>query len=169
MVSERTLELDIIKPIVLSGAYNSILEIGNVTHNWFNHEHDVVDLYEKFGNIINEDIRYYRPNKIYNLIFSISSFEHILDDNFKYPVIDALINTISLLSINGLFVMTILVNYNKDMDLILDNITIFRQDYYKRITDEDWEMCDRKRLDGGVYCVPFHGANELRVCYYIMR
>lgn len=152
-----------------------ILEIGNVCSNHFNvyslggeYLYDIIDLYEVNGLCINEDIRYYRSDILYDLIISISTLEHIgeVEKDSRYGIIDALLNIKGLLVSGGICIFTVPVNYQKEMDFILDQITIFdRVIFMKRISDTEWVETDREGVSGGIYSYPYLGANELRICW----
>ena len=61
-------------------SWKKILEVGNILSHYFSVNHDIVDKYEKDVDVINQDIIDYHPNKKYDLIVSISSLEHVGED-----------------------------------------------------------------------------------------
>ena len=76
--NERIIEVPIILEIFKKFKGKRILEIGNVLKNYFPQlSHDVLDKYEKKEGIINEDVADFKPIQKYDLIISISTFEHI--------------------------------------------------------------------------------------------
>ena len=54
-----------------------ILELGNVLSHYYPVHHDIVDKYEKSSGVSNVDIRDFDTSKDYDLVVSISTFEHI--------------------------------------------------------------------------------------------
>jgi len=75
--NERCVEVPLAKSIV-DKEKGRILEMGNVLpHYYKNARWDVLDKFEKGKNILNADIASFKPKNKYNLILSISTFEHI--------------------------------------------------------------------------------------------
>jgi len=54
-----------------------ILEVGNVLAHYYPHQHDVLDKYEQAPGVMNGDVVDFRPGKLYDLIVSISTLEHV--------------------------------------------------------------------------------------------
>lgn len=84
-ITERTIEIPVVgyylKKMRPGG---EILEIGNVSSHYYTHFKelfkkpiDIVDKHEKGFNVVNTDIGEYQPDKKYDFIFSISTFEHM--------------------------------------------------------------------------------------------
>lgn len=129
--NERAIEV----PIVLNYFRSSkhILEIGNVLKHYISSGHQVLDKYEKGESIINEDIISFKSKKKYDLIVSISTFEHIGIDDFprdSEKAIKAIKYVIkNLLSKEGSFVITFPINYNTSLSKLpisrLSNYSIF--------------------------------------------
>jgi hypothetical protein len=73
--SERAVEVPIIWEIVKKYQGKKILEVGNVLANYFPVNHDIVDKYDKFPGVINQDVVDFQPaeNENYDLIVSIST------------------------------------------------------------------------------------------------
>jgi len=144
-----------------------ILEIGNVLSHYFDINHDVLDKYERDHNVINEDIVNFNPVTKYDLIVSISTFEHIgWDETPCEPkkVYHCIEKVKSLLSKNGRAIITVPFGYNLDMDkLFQDKIIKFtKQHYLKRISrDNDWKESDWKSIKDTKYNYPFPAANGL--------
>jgi hypothetical protein len=117
---ERALEIPIVMKYIEEN--KDVLEIGNVLSHYFNFRHDIVDKYEKYPGIINEDITEFKTNRRYDVIASISTFEHIgYDEEQKdeNKVIRALECAKNLLKPGGKIVVTLPVCYNKPMDKML--------------------------------------------------
>ena len=90
MLSERAVEIPILRHVLDQGSYPRVLEIGNVTKHYcelfqdFQHK-DTVDRYERAYDVENVDIREFRSDAPYDLVFSISTFEHMDRDGGRNP------------------------------------------------------------------------------------
>jgi len=85
-LTERSIEIPIVKHLLGMYAHETVLEIGNVSNYYYDefkdcfNKKDTVDQYESGHDVINLDIRDFKPNKKYDFIFSISTFEHMDSD-----------------------------------------------------------------------------------------
>jgi hypothetical protein len=152
-LNERQLEIPIFTHIINNTNSLNILEIGNTYNHYHAFEHDIIDKYEKGNNVINEDITFYKTDKKYDLIFSISTFEHIgYNENEPYDfekVKDAIKNTVSMLNHNGLFVFSFALGWNNKLDeMIIKNqqIKIDKMLFYKRYYHDNWLKVDKNVL-----------------------
>lgn len=183
-LNERTVEVGIIKDVVenyIKNTNGNVLEIGNVLSHYFPVKWDILDKYETGDNVINEDIASFTPVNKYDLIVSISTFEHIGFDEGRYAknmveqnndkFIEAVKNVKSkCLNDNGLFVMTIPLNFNLNINSILfdKNNTIFDQIYFMKKTtiSNVWEQCSAEDAITKKYDNPFPWANGLAICFF---
>lgn len=77
-INERAVEVPVAIDM-LKGSPKA-LEIGAVTPHYLIHKHEVIDLYEKFPGVINADVLTYQPKEEnYDLVFSISTLDHLLN------------------------------------------------------------------------------------------
>lgn len=84
--NERSVEIPIVRAILLRHHGARILEVGNVLAHYFPIQHDVIDKYEVLPGVINQDILAFVPAEKYDLILSISRLEHIgWDEQPKDP------------------------------------------------------------------------------------
>ena len=115
-INERCVEVPIIWKIVCAHNGKNILEVGNTLGYYFDIKHDVVDKYDKLkSSTINQDIVDFSSPKKYDLIVSISTFEHIgVDEEEKdeNKIIRAVENIKNLLSLTGKAYITIPLGYN---------------------------------------------------------
>lgn len=186
-LDERTIELPIIIDIIqeeLKHGKINMLEVGNVLSDpkyelpsgIIIPARDIVDKYEKGPGVINKDIMDYWPEgKMYDLIVSISTIEHIgFDENERNP--DKIPQTIerlkSMLAPGGKFVFTVPVGYNSDLDskvLFNDNSDLQRY-FMKRISkDNKWaQIMDRKEAATYRYGSKYRlwAANCVAVCMF---
>lgn len=120
--NERCIEIPIFKEIIKKNAGKCILEVGNVLQRYFTINHEVVDKYEAYKGVINQDILNYKPRNKYDLIVSISTLEHIgydedIKDNNK--ILKAVKKMKSLLKSNGELIISVPLGYNSNLDDIL--------------------------------------------------
>ena len=84
-LTERSIEIPIVKYLLDFYKPDKVLEIGNVTKHYYDlfklfFEKDTIDKYEVAYDVINEDIANYLHSPKYDLIYSISTFEHMDSD-----------------------------------------------------------------------------------------
>ena len=139
--NERSVEIPIIWQIVQENSDKRILEIGNVLRHYFPCSHDTVDLTERYPGVIIRDITDFRPGNKYELIVSISTFEHIgcWEKGHRQPekLLQAIENVMeNVLTAGGEFILTVPFGYNPDMDSYLADGTIkFNSSYCMKQTD----------------------------------
>ena len=165
--NERTIELPIVFDAMKS-CKGDILEIGNVTQHYWKHPSiDVVDKYEVGPGVKNIDIMDYY--KKYDLIVSISTFEHIgLDEEDKREskVFDAIHHCKKMLKPNGKMIITIPTSYNGVLDRkILGQFVHYdRVNCYRRVDAfNNWEGCSLLDAVHMNYGAPYLNANGLYV------
>lgn len=174
--TERVVEI----PIILSyiNKNKKILEVGNVLSQFVKVKWDVVDKFECGEGIINEDIIGFKPEEKYDLIVSVSTFEHI---GFNEDVgggekpggecnVDKIrqgINNLKgCLKLGGIMVATVPLGYNNEMDVrLFDNRLGFDEVYFlKRVSK--WNIWKEVRIDEVVnpqYGWPYPCANYICV------
>jgi len=85
-LTERSIEIPIIKYFLGLYKHENVLEIGNVSNHYYDEfkdmfvHKDTVDKYESGYDVINQDIADYKSDKKYDFIYSISTFEHMDSD-----------------------------------------------------------------------------------------
>lgn len=166
--NERAVEVSFVMGIVKKYQGENILEVGNVLSNYSNFNHDILDKYEKGVGVINEDAADFNSDKKYNLIISISTFEHVGwdGDEPKEPnkILRAVENMEACLAPGGEIIITVPVGYNSYLDKLLEEgkIRFTRTYYLKRISqDNKWIEADWKNIKNVKYNNPFRGANGL--------
>ncbi len=165
-LNDRTVEIPIIMKIIQQYKGKNILELGNVLSHYFDFPHDVVDKYENGMNIINQDIVEFNPKKKYDLIISISTLEHIgwdesPRDDTKIPRV--IMNLKSLLSENGMMVITFPIGYNQALDnhRKLGKIRFQNEYYMKRLGENHWTEAKWNEVKLSTFGEPFEGSNGL--------
>lgn len=170
--NERAIELSIISSYLSNYHHDDILEIGAVTNHYLESNWKIIDKFEVGQSIHNEDIEFFRTNKKYKFIFSISTLEHVgVDDdieNIDSNKIDRVFNNIidNLLDDNGVFIFTIPLGYNHDLDnkIINKHINLTHTNFYKKINKKNnWKEVSISEVSRSDYGSVFSGAGELLV------
>ena len=170
---ERTVEVPIAKTYLDRFAGKQILEIGNVMSHYFPARYDIVDKFEKAPGIINEDILAYRPGKSYDLILSVSTFEHIgFDDeameSSRKKILEAIAACRKLLATDGVFLLTVPIGYNPDLDDLIraGELGAARELYLQRPGRLRWEQTDRAGALRHQFKTPYPYANALLIAEF---
>ena len=171
--SERCVEIPIAKSYLDQFPNGAVLEVGNVLSHYFPARHDILDKFEKADGIINQDILDYRPEKQYDLILSISTFEHIgFDDESTEPsggkIKAAIAACRRLLKPGGKFVLTVPVGYNPDLDDLMrtGELKPDQEFYLLRSKKLDWEPATKADALKCRFKTPFPYANAILVAEF---
>ena len=151
--NERAVEVAVTLDLLRTKKEAKVLEIGSVMPNYFNFKHDVVDKYDESGDpeIIRCDIVDYSPKKKYDLIISISTFEHIgwdsgleAKEKGTGKIATALEHTKTLLDAGGLMMITMPLGYNTELDQLLKDRKLAFDEIYcmRRGEYNEWEQID---------------------------
>jgi len=130
---EREIEIPLALELLKKFKGKNIFEVGNVLNYYTKINHDVLDKYEIYKNVINEDIINFKSNKKYDLIISISTIEHIgFDEHSKNlkNVLYAIKNIKNLLSKGGTFFFTIPWGHNYYLEDLIKKKKIKLSDKY---------------------------------------
>jgi hypothetical protein len=178
---ERGVEIPIIKEsiknFIESNKQGRILEVGNVLSHYFVTHWDIVDKFEQGENVINEDIEKFLPDKKYDLIVSISTFEHIGWDNDKIPepsikILNAFNNLRdNCLNKGGKIIITTPMGWNPHMDKIIEkNLCNFNNlGFLKKVGKNKWIEVDKQTALNSKYGSPFPYANCVFVGEYTKK
>ena len=169
-LSERAIEIPIIKYFLDQANYEEILEIGNVTNHYYDYfrqafadkHKTVVDKFERGQGVINLDIAAYAPDHRFDFVFSISTFEHMDSDLGMNP--DYVEGSSRLLSVaadnikhvgdallkdRGKFVVTAPIGYAPEWDRtfysnVFDecNFSAVRKYLFRRKSELFWEQAN---------------------------
>jgi len=168
--SERCVEIPIAKSYLDQHAKGAVLEVGNVLSHYFPARHDILDKFEKANGIINQDILDYRPAKQYDLILSISTFEHIgFDDESTEPsggkIKAAIAACRRLLKPDGRLVLTLPIGYNPELDELIrtGELASSREFFLCRRKKTDWVPATREEALKFSYKKPFPYANAVAI------
>jgi SAM-dependent methyltransferase len=177
--NERSVEIPFVWDIVKKARSESkkVLEVGNVLSNYFSIDHDVVDKYEKstYPGLLNVDFNDYYPGEKYDLIVSISTFEHIgkIDPpEFRGRVKEAVDHVADLLAPGGSAVITVPAGYNDFLDQAIKDgrisfsKTVCVERHPKR---NEWKETTLETALGKPYIRPFPGATGLIIGYVMQN
>lgn len=167
---ERTVEIPIaLKTYSLNG---DVLEVGNVLTQYFLFHHDVVDKYEKEAGVINEDILTFAPGKLYDLILSVSTLEHVgWDEIPKKPekLLPAFANLKSLLKPGGRLLATVPLGYNSFLDECLNRglLELTRVSFMKRVSKtNDWVEASKEDAMNRTYGSRYPCGNAIAIMIF---
>lgn len=161
-INERIVEVPIIRKYV-EGKQGSTLEVGNVLGQYLGRRWTTVDLVEKEHGVTNCDILDWKGGP-YDLIVSISTFEHIGVDHGKVPsrAMDAILHCCHLLRSGGRFVFTIPMGYHPLLDEWLLTKWHGSSSYLKRVSaDNRWDQVGKADVQDAKYGSPFKYGNVI--------
>lgn len=167
--NERAVEIPIVWNVVKKRKNLSILEVGNVLSHYFPVYHDVVDKYEKAPGVINMDIEKYKPRKKYDLVVSISTFEHLgHDKDGKDPkkILRVIEQLKKHLKPDGEILFTVPIGYNRSLDELITKgkIKANRLGFLKRISKYNiWKEVKIAEVLKLKYSIPFPNANAVGI------
>jgi SAM-dependent methyltransferase len=149
-----------------------ILEVGNVMPHYGYRCHDIVDLYEHTEGVHSVDVVDFHPAALYDLIFSISTIEHVgFDEDIEQPdkPVRAVDHLKTLLRPGGELLVTLPLGYNRDVDLALraGEFGFDRTGYLMRTGRFNrWSEVSAEQVRRARYGLPYPAANMLAVGTY---
>lgn len=173
--NERAIELPILDYIINDNLNNTtkILEIWNVLSHYKNIsllDYTIVDKFDNNKSIIKEDAEFFNNNKLYDLIISISTFEHIwFDDDIKdsNKSLRTFNNMKKLLNDWWKMIITIPVWWNKDIDKkIFDWEFDFNENYYYTKNKWNWIESTKENTINLKYDIKIPSANWIFIWIY---
>jgi len=171
--SERCVEVPIARDYLRRVEAGNTLEVGNVLSHYGPVGHAVIDKFEKAPGVINEDITTFRPQKEYELIISISTFEHIgFDDEAEGKSAEKILAAIavcrSLLSDTGLLVITVPIGYNPELNQLIESgrLGARTETFLKKVNGQEWRECSKAEALQCRYKEPFPYANAIQVAEF---
>ncbi len=177
--NERCIELAIARWFLKGLPSDKILEVGNVLSHYFDVRHTIVDKYEPGS--IQVDIVDFEPGRLYDLVLSISTIEHIAfdetDENEVIPedverkIRAAIDRCLKLLSPGGTFVITVPIGYNPILDEMIapDLLGSTRTAWYKRFPKRSWREVSMEEGMNCRYGSPYPYANCIMVAEWDRR
>ncbi len=162
---ERSVELPVAWEQVQEGG--RVLEVGNCLHGTYGGTHLVLDLTEKAPHVLNEDIEFHQPERPYDRIVSVSTFEHIgYGDYGQAPDPEKLRRCLKhceeILAPDGQLFLTWPWGFNYSID---EAIWVGRikavWSVMLRVQNDLWVEADKELLRTVKYNQPFRFANAL--------
>lgn len=169
---ERTVEIPVAWDLVSRNLDTQVLEVGNVLSYYFPVSHTVVDKFESVPGVVRQDILDFRPDRLFDLIVSISTLEHVgWDDDEKdaEKPIAAIQALQSMLGPAGILMVTIPIAYNPPLDLrlVADDTLFQRRRFLRRVSAKNrWVETDQTEALRHRYGHPYTGANALFIGTY---
>ena len=168
--NERCVELALARALMAGVPSERLLEVGHVTPHYFQSGHLVVDKYQPGS--VRVDIVDFAPAERFDLILSISTFEHIAFDEPGEPgdleavaakVAAALSRCRSLLAPDGLLAITVPIGYNPALDAMIanDELGWDRASWFKRFQGRRWRQVSRAEAVLCRYGTPHAFANAI--------
>jgi len=173
--NERAVEVPLGRWYLEQAAPESVrvLEVGHVLGHYGNHDHAVLDKYETAAGVINEDITTWQTEERFDLILSISTFEHIgFDDDAAGGSADKILAAIAacrkLLNPQGRLAITVPLGYNPDLDRLIERNALGedRGWFLLRHGPREWKEVARHQAMGTPFGRPFPFANGLLVAEF---
>lgn len=168
-LNERTVEVPIVRSEMERCGSGHMLEIGNVLSHYGAVEHEVLDKYEKAPHVINQDAVDFNPDRRYDLVLSVSTLEHIGQDEEgeeSGKAVDALDNITRLLAPGGKLIASVPLGYNPAVDeIVLQGERPFKWlAFMRRISGNNrWEEVDRDSALQAMKEERYPGTNAVAV------
>jgi len=169
--NERTVEIPIFLRELRRFEGRMVLEVGNVLNHYIEHNHTVVDKYEKGKRVINKDVVDY-SDLPFDLIVSISTLEHVgFDEEDKKPekVVKAVKHLKSLLRPGGELWVSVPLGYNPEIDrmMLAENRPFDQVGLLRRINKSNiWKEITREEAQGSTYNQPFPHGNTIAIGFW---
>ena len=134
-----------------------ILEVGNVLKHYVNSPHDVVDKYEQGTQTFQMDVLDFEPAQPYDLVVSLSTFEHIgFDEEVRDPdkVPRAIAHVTGLLAPGGELLISAPLGYNASLDALAQRNELGFDEmlFLKRVSDDNrWIEVSASEATGAQY------------------
>ena len=166
--NERCLELALARRFLEWVPAERVLEVGNVTPHYFGGGHTVVDKYEPGA--LQVDIVDFESDRRFDLILSVSTFEHIAFDEaggaeepeaVAAKIRAALDRCLALLAPGGTFAITVPSGYNPALDEMIaaGDLRCDRATWFKRFPRRVWREVGREEGLRCRYGSPYPFAN----------
>jgi SAM-dependent methyltransferase len=180
--NERRAEMALVRPLLLSAWWfdKNVLEIGNVSAHHFESDvartslavsdrFRVVDKYERAPGVENMDVLEVKAPAGYDLIFSVSTLEHVGWDESPRDELKAwraIWHLGTLLRERGLLFFTIPMGYHPRLDEAIRSGGFPGERRFLRRIDaaNHWEEIEAGAVGSVAYNAPFPCANVLAVC-----
>jgi SAM-dependent methyltransferase len=147
-----------------------VLEIGNVLSHYHSTEHTIIDKYERFPFVLNKDVLEITGR--YDLILSISTFEHIgFDEEQKddTKIARAIDHCRRMLVPGGKLVITASAGYNHNFDDLMLQCFVTqsaKMSFMRRTNYFNWKECSVGFFAHARYNHPYPFGNAIVVAEF---
>jgi len=174
--NERTVEVPVVQSLLTRALTKRlrVLEVGNVLSHYMPVQWPVVDKYEQGAGVVNQDILDYCPAEKFDLLVSISTFEHVGFDEtgpregcrYDAEKLKKVIVHVRdhILKPDGTLFLTIPAGYNPGLDaLVLSGEIHFDGLFFmKRMSRfNEWREVKAGDIQGARYHDPYYCANAV--------
>ena len=170
--NERAVEVPLAR-WYLEQAGGPVLEVGHVLGHYGDHGHLVVDKFEAAEGVLNEDVTQWQTDRRFDLILSISTFEHIgFDDDVDgasgNKIKAAIAACRALLQPGGRLVFTVPLGYNPDLDQMIEagQLGYDRGWFLLRSGPREWKEVASNQAMGTRFGQPYPFANALLIAEF---
>ncbi len=171
--NERAVEVPIAAEFLRRFDGKSVLEVGNVTPHYLDTAHTVIDKYERGPGIVNDDIADFAPGERFDLILSVSTFEHIgfddeADGDSGEKIARAIATCRGLLAAEGRLVLTLPLGYNPALDRRIAEGQLGSDQvvFLKRTGRLEWQGVAAGEALACEYGRPFPYANAVMIAQF---
>ena len=169
---ERCVEIPIAMHFLEQYPPARVLEVGNVLSGYFRLAHEVIDKFDHSPSVIREDVAAFSTGSSYDLILSISTFEHIgFDDSHTDSagrIQAAIRNCRRFLRDAGQLVVTVPIGYNKHLDWLIGSgcLGCSAEVYMRRTGRFKWVASSKTDALSSAYGRPYPYANAIGVLLF---
>jgi hypothetical protein len=169
-LNERGVEVALGHAFLDENAGRRVLELGNVMSHYGRTDHEVVDKYEQAPGVRNVDVVDLDPAEPYDAVLSLSTIEHVGQDEEPCEpekALGALDRLIALTARDGDLMVTFPVGHNRALDNALaeDRLPFATVSCLRRVDAANtWKQVSKDELADVAYGHPFRQANGLVVC-----
>ena len=172
-VGERMVELPIAEELLKQHRTCRVLEVGNVLSHYYKCDHVIVDKFEKGAGVINVDILDYKDPEPFDLVISVSTFEHIgFDDESPTSsgirILAAIKHCRQLLTKDGRLIITFPTGYNPELDELLRSggLGASQLHFLVRTGVRKWKGCDLSTALSSPYRSRFPYGNAVVIAEF---
>lgn len=168
-LNERFVEVPLALAVTRRYRGKRVLEVGNVLGHYARRWWACIDRYERAQGVLNVDVLAWKPRDLFDLIVSVSTFEHVrYDEPERVPgaTVVAIERCVTWLVPGGLLLATLPIGYNAESDLMLarDALEGASVRYMRRVAlPNRWGACSKGEALGLAYDFGFPRANAIAI------
>jgi len=169
---ERCVEIPLAMHFLKQYPPERVLEVGNVLSGYFSLAHEVIDKFDHTSSVTRGDVVTFSTDSSYDLILSISTFEHIGFDDARADSAEmipaAIRNCRRFLRDAGQLLLTVPIGYNKHLDELIrgGRWGCSREAYMRRTGMSRWVTSSKMDALSRAYGRPYPYANAIGVFFF---